>query len=270
MIEGLNIRCNVGPFEVLRSPHLQLTYRRRAVVSRASIHMQDADGQIRAGLAVGQAVRLRFGYRGAGGLWHDWQGRVARITQAPQAGQDTVAVEAVGREQALLDTLVTESFYGEPASVVARRLLSRTALPVAAVDIPDVILPHQVFSRVSVARAIKQLDVSIVRAFGHDLSRHALWLSEDGWRWSAGDEPGDTYLIESAANLLEHEPPESEGGMGKVTAALLPSLTHSRMVRIRDARRQCSVTMRAQEVLHDLSAGANITTVLYGADEGWG
>lgn len=267
MIEGINIRCNVGPFEVLRSPHMQLLYRRRAVVSRASVHMQDADGQIRAGLAVGQTVRLRFGYRGAGGLWHDWQGRVARITQA---GQDTVAVEAVGLEQALLDTQVTESFYGEPAAVVARRLLQRTGLPVATVDIPDVVLPHQVFSRVSVARAVKQLDVTLARAFGHDLSRHALWLSEDGWRWSAEDEPGDTYLIESAANLLEHQPPEVESGMGRITAALLPGLTHSRKVRIRDARRRCSVTARAQEVLHDLSAGANITTVLYGADEGWG
>lgn len=267
MIEGINIRCNVGPFEVLRSPHMQLLYRRRAVVSRASIHMQDAGGEIRAGLAVGQTVRLRFGYRGDAGLWHDWQGRVARITQA---GNDTVAVEAVGQEQALLDTQVTESFYGEPASVVARRLLSRTGLPVSAVDIPDVVLPHQVFSRVSVARAIKQLDVSLSRAFGHDLSRHALWLGAAGLLWSADDEPGDTYLIESAANLLEHEPPETEGGMGRITAALLPGLTHSRRVRLRDARRQCSVTARAQEVLHDLSAGANITTVLYGADTGWG
>lgn len=270
MIEGLNVRCNVGPFEVLRSPHLQLIYRRRAVVSRASIHMQDGDGQIRAGLAVGQAVRLRFGYRGpdsAASLWHDWQGRIARITQA---GQDTVAMEAVGREQALLDTRITESFYGEPAAVVARRLLQRTGLPVAAVDIPDVVLPHQVFSQTTVARAIKQLDITLARAFGHDLLRHALWLSKDGWRWSAGGEPGDTYLIESAANLLEHEPPETEGGMGRITAALLPGLTHSRTLRIRDARRGFSEAARAQEVLHDLSAGANITTVLYGADEGWG
>lgn len=270
MIEGLNIRCNVGPFEVLRSPHLQLVYRRRAVVSRASIHMQDAGGEVRAGLAVGQAVSLRFGYRGAGpygGLWHDWQGRVARITQA---GPDTVAVEAVGQEQALLDTRVTESFYGEPANVVARRLLARTGLPVAMVDIGEDILPHQVFSSVTVARAIKQLDMSLARAFGRDLSRHALWLSVDGWRWSAGDEPGDVYLIESAENLLTHEPPEQQGGMGTVTAALLPGLTHSRQVRIRDSRRQFSEMVRAQEVLHDLSAGANVTTVLYGADVGWG
>ena len=34
MIEGLNIRCNVGPVEVLRSPFMELVFRRRAVVSR--------------------------------------------------------------------------------------------------------------------------------------------------------------------------------------------------------------------------------------------
>ena len=29
MIEGLNVRCNVGPLEVLRSPFLELVFRRR-------------------------------------------------------------------------------------------------------------------------------------------------------------------------------------------------------------------------------------------------
>ena len=59
MIEGINIRCNVGPFEVLRSPRLTLSFRRRAVVSRAEIDLPDPDGSIRAGLAVAQAVEAK-------------------------------------------------------------------------------------------------------------------------------------------------------------------------------------------------------------------
>lgn len=61
MIEGINIRCNVGPFEVLRSPRLTLSFRRRAVVSRAEIDLPDPNGSIRAGLAdgAGRARALR-------------------------------------------------------------------------------------------------------------------------------------------------------------------------------------------------------------------
>lgn len=68
----------------------------------------------------------------------------------------------------LATTLVTESFYKESARAVAARLLARTGLPVAGVDIPDAELPHQVFSRVPVARALKQLETSLTRAFGAD------------------------------------------------------------------------------------------------------
>lgn len=265
MIEGINIRCTVGPFEVLRSPRIELTYRRRAVCSRAALDIPDTSGSIRAGLQQGQPVRIRFGYRGEENLWHDWQGTVEAVEQA---GPDTVRVAAVGREKALTTTMVTESFYGEPASVVARRLLERTGLPVAEVGIPPDVLPHQVFSGVSVARAIKQLECSLTRSFGHDLTRHAVWLGADGLRWAAGDEPGDVYLIESAANLLTHTPPVAQGGMGSVSAVLLPGLTASRKVRIRDSRRAFAETVRAQEVTHLL--GENTTTVLYGADNGWG
>lgn len=265
MIEGINIRCTIGPFEVLRSPRIELTYRRRAVCSRAALDIPDTNGTVRANVVQGDAVRVRFGYRGENTLWHDWQGTVEGVEQA---GPDTVRVAAVGREKALTTTMVTESFYGEPASVVARRLLERTGLPVAEVGIPPDVLPHQVFSGVSVARAIKQLECSLTRSFGHDLTRHAVWLGANGLRWSAGDEPGDVYLIESAANLLTHTPPVAQGGMGSVSAVLLPGLTASRKVRIRDSRRAFAETVRAQEVTHLL--GENTTTVLYGADNGWG
>ena len=74
MIEGINIRCNVGGVEVLRSPRIVLTLRRRAVVSTCEVDIPDADGQVQASLAKKQAVRVRFGHRGEGGTWHDWSG----------------------------------------------------------------------------------------------------------------------------------------------------------------------------------------------------
>lgn len=272
MLEGLNIRCDVGPVEVLRTPYLELAYKRRAVLTRCVLQIPDPQGAVRAALAVGQSMAVRFGYRGPTNFWHEWQGTVEQIDQpgADAANPDAVTVRGVGKEKALATTLVTESFYQESAQAVARRLLSRTGLPVGAVNIPGDMLPHQVFSRVPVARAIKQLENTLQRSFGHDLSKHAVWLGAGGLMWSDGDEPGAVYVIETAANLIDHTPPVMPGAMGAVRSVLLPRLTDGRQVRIRDARRGITALERAEEVIHVLQAGGNSTTVLYGKKAGWG
>ena len=265
MIEGINIRCTVGSVEVLRSPRIVLTLRRRAVVTTCEVDIPDADGSVQAGLARKQAVRVRFGHRGEGGTWHDWSGT---IKDFQPAGADAVRVFAVGLEQALIDTTVTEAMHGEPADVVARRLMAQTGLPVATVSIPSETMPHIVFSGVTVARAIRQLTGSLERSWGHDLSRHAVWLGEAGLYWSDEDEPGDVFVIESAANLIRNSP--NPAGMSFAVSSILPGLTHSRLVRIRDARRQFSELVRAQEVIHSLGTDGNTTTIGYGKDDGWG
>lgn len=103
-------------------------------------------------LATGQPVAVRWGYRGETGFWQEWEGTVEGIDQprADSSSADAVTVHAVGREKVLTTTDVTESFYREPADVVARRLLARTGLAVGAVDVPGDVLPYQVFSGVSV------------------------------------------------------------------------------------------------------------------------
>lgn len=265
MIEGINIRCTVGNFEVLRSPRIVLTLRRRAVLTHCEVDIPDADGAIQAELAKKQMVRVRFGHRGDGGTWHDWSGT---IKDFQPAGTDAIRVFAVGLEQALIDTTVTEAMHGEPADVVARRLFAATGLPVAGIRVPAETFPHIVFSGVTVARAIKQLAASLERSWGHDLSRHAVWLGESGLYWSDEGEPGDVFVVESGANLITNSPNPS--GMSYAVSTVLPGLTHSRNIRIRDARRQYSEVVRAQEVIHALGAGGNTTTIGYGQDEGWG
>lgn len=265
MIEGINIRCNVGSFEVLRSPRIVLTLRRRAVVSTCEVDIPDADGSVQTGLAKKQAVRVRFGHRGEGGTWHDWQGTIKDFVPA---GADTIRVFAVGLEQALIDTTVLTALHGEPSDVVARRLLTATGLPVAGINIPVETFPHIVFSHVTVARALKQLSSSLERSWGHDLSKHAVWLGASGLYWSDGNEPGDIFVVEAAANMISCSP--NPAGMSYAVSTVLPGLTHSRQVRIRDTRRQYSELVRAEEVIHSLGPDGNTTTIGYGANEGWG
>jgi hypothetical protein len=272
IIEGLNVRCNIGPVQILRTPYLELAYKRRAVLTRAVVEIPDPFGLIRAAVAVGQPMILRFGYRGGQNLWHEWEGLIDKIDQPGLDAEnpDALTVRGVGLEKALSTTIVTESFYMEPAYTVALRLLARTGLPVGMVDIPGDLLPHQVFSGVTVARALKQLENSLQRSLGYDLSQHAVWLGAAGLMWSLGDEPGPAYIIETAQNLVDHTPPPREGDMGSVVSVLMPGLRDGMRVRIRDKRRGVYTLARAEEVIHVLQARGNSTTVLYGKQAGWG
>ena len=266
MIEGLNIRCNVGGFEVLRTPRLKLNYRRRAVLTRGEIDIPDPDGSIRPALAEKQSVHFRFGYRGEAGFWHEWEGTIDGFGPA---GPDAFRVLAVGKELPLQETVITESYHGEPAVTVAKRILAATGLPLGEITIPGDILPHIVFSSVPVSRAIRQLSQSLERSFGHDLSRHAVWLGEKGLCWSDGDEPGPTYTVATCENLIEHAPAAEPGGLSRIDAALLPGLTGSQKIRLQDTRRGIDTLVKALEVEHLLEAGTNNTRILYGEERGW-
>lgn len=265
MIAGLNVRCMVGPFEVLRSPRIELVSRRRDVVTTCKIDVPDPTGEARQSLAKKQKVEIRFGHRGEGGLWQEWEGEIKDFTQD---GPDLLRVSCVGLEQALIDTRITLAMHGEPADVVGKRLLAASGLPVAEVFIPVETFPHMVFSNVTVARAIKQLSQTLERSFGHDLSKHAVWLGEAGLYWSAESEPGPVYVAETACNLMSNSPNPS--GMSQAVCTLMPGLTASRMVRIRDTKRDVCELVRAEEVTHRLGAGGNTTTIGYGCEQGWG
>lgn len=265
-LEGINIRCNIGPYEVLRTPRLRILYRRSALVSRAEIDLPDPDGSIASALNLGDSCRLRFWYRGGNGLSHDFHGVIDGF--AP-GGPRTIRVLIAGREIALLKTLITESYHKEPADLVARRILTMSGFDITELGIPNDILPHIVFSRVSIAVACRQIRESLERAFGHDLSKHALWLGGDGLRWSDGFEPGDTYVVASAENLIEHTPVTAPKGLSRIVSVPLPGLTHSMRVQIRDAHHKTNALVKAQEVEHLLEDGQNRTTILYGGEYGW-
>lgn len=264
MIEGLNIRCNIGRFLILRSPRIVLSSVRRSVVSTCEIDIPDPDGSIHLGLEKRQKAQIRFGFRGEENFWQEWEGTVKDF----QAVKDAMRVFCVGREQALIDTRITQAMHGEPADIVARRLMESTGLPVASIEIPSQTFPHIVFSNVTVARAIKQLSQTLERSFGADMSAHAIWLGEAGLYWSAGNEPGKTYVVETAQNLISCSP--NPAGMSHVTSTLLPGLSASMQVRIRDKLRDYSELVRAEEVIHTLGVNGNTTTIGYGINSGWG
>lgn len=274
-IQGLSMRITVGGMELRRAPRILLTYKRRTILSTCEIDIPDPDGDIIGQIVKDQPVDVQFWYRGGGlGVRHHWKGTVegrAQAQQTERTGPDVVRVFAVGLEKKLLTTRVTEAMHGEPASVVAKRLLAKTGLPVATVAVPEDVLPHIVFSDAPVALALKQLAWSLERSFGHDLSKHAVWLGESGLYWSDGDEPGNTPTIATCEMLLTHSPNTDVSHLSEAVSILYPGIRDSQQVRIRDARRGTDETTRAEEVSHLIrEERCNTTTIRYGADYGWG
>lgn len=270
MIEGLNYNCTVGPVDVYRSPLIELTYKRRAVLTRCVIEIPDPKGEIRGQLSKDQPISLQFDYRGKG-MKHTFEGFIDKIDQPDHDGPniDAIVVRGVGKEKSLLETKVKESFRKESTLAVAKRLMAMSGLPLGTVDIPDEILPHQIFSNVTIARALKQIEHTLVRQFDHDMTKHAVWLGESGLMWSPEKEPGDVYVIATAENLIDHVPPVKDGEMGAIMSSLLPGLKDSMEIRIEDKRRGVNSTERAEEVIHTLREYSNMTTVMYGKKTGW-
>ncbi len=267
MIEGVSIRAKIGAYEVLRSPKIVIESKRRQIVGTASLEVPDPTGEIRNGLNLGDKVQIIMRYKGDNPLEQTWQGTIYSL----QTEADNIIVIAKGLEQVLLDTFITEAFYEEPANIVAKRILEKTGYSIKTVDFGEFGLPYQVFSRCTVAGAIKQLSQTISQSYQVDLSKHALWLDNNRqWNFSNGNEDGDIFIIETAKNLLSHRPPQKQGEMGELETVLLPSLTHSRIIKIRDSVRDIVQEVRAQEVTHKMEQGKNRTIIRYGKDEGWG
>lgn len=201
---------------------------------------------------------------------------MARIKPDPHVVENRAQCEGALAEMAALDRKLS-AIENEMRETVdgAKTKAGQLAGPLQArrkelaVEIPEEVLPYQVFSGVSVARAVKQLSHTLERSFGHDMSRHALWLGASGLTWSAGDEPGDVYSVATAENLIAHTPPQTPEGVGVVVSVLLPGLTHSRLVHISDTRRGVDATVRALDVVHTLQDGGNSTAISYGKDTGW-
>lgn len=273
-IMGLSMKITIGGLELRRCPRVVLTYRRRTVLSQCEIDVSDPTGELIGSVAKDQPIDVQFWYRGGWGERHQWKGTVEGKGQSmadTRTGPDIFRVLGTGEEKKLLTTKVKEAMTGEPADVVAKRLLAKTGLPVATVKIPGDILPHIVFADVPVSRALKQLDYTLQRAFGHDLSKHAVWLGKAGLYWSDEDEPGAVPQLASGEMLLTHSPNSDPSHYAEAVCILYPGLRDSRKVLIKDARRGMTMTVRAEEVIHELNeSAANTTTVRYGADYGWG
>jgi len=262
MIAGVLLQIAVGDLIVQRCPRLELASHRHAPLSRAAIHLPDADGEIVQSVLPGDPVNIRYGYRG--GDTGEWTGTVQGTRRV---NRDQLCILADGPDLPLVTTTVRECYADESAMAIARHILDHAGLPVARLDIPDEIIPHFPLSTVPCCMAVRQL-LHTLQRIGHDMRRTALWLGRDGLNLGDFDEPGAIPVIESEGNLIRHQPSESRKGLHQLETFLLPGLSHSRRFRLTDTRLGTDRTFRALGVRHVIEPDRMRTFIGYGRELG--
>lgn len=260
MIAGVLLQIAVGGFIIQRCPRLELASRRHAPLSRAAIHLPDADGSLAREALAGDAVDITYGYRG---------GEVARWTGTVQGtkrvNRDQLCILADGPDLPLVTTTVRECYAEDSAMAIARHILGHAGLPLARLDIPDEIIPRFPISTIPIWQAIRQLLHTLQRT-GHDMRRTALWLGADGLNLGDFDEPGEVPVIESKGNLIRHQPSASQAGLNQLETFLLPGLSHSRRFKLMDIRIGVDQTFRALDVRHVIEPERMRTFIGYGRE----
>lgn len=264
MIAGVRVHIEVGGAVVQRCPRLVITSRRHAPVTCAAIHIPDADGAVARWMPAGAPVAVEYGYRG--GETATWVGTVRTVRRV---NRDQHCLLADGPDLPLTTIRIRECYADESSAAIARHLLGHAGLPVAAIDIPDEIIPRFPVSTIPVWQAARQLLHTLWRSFGHDMAATALWLGRDGLNLGDFDEPGDTPVIAAGENLIRHRPSGQPHALGEIETYLLPGLAHSRLVRLVDDRLGVDAASRALEVRHVIEREKARTFVGYGVEHVW-
>lgn len=266
-ITGLQLHITINGMVVERCPQCLITFDRYTVTSYGMIDVPDPDGSFMRLIKPGQSVTVRFGYRGQAA--REWKGLVDGWQPGAGMNRDQITVQVLGPEWVpFMNTRITESFLEESADVLARLLLAKTGYPLGTIDLPAVAIHRFTLCDVPVWQAMEQLARSCGTAHGQDMSRHALWLDDDGAiQYGPHDDDADSQpVIATGAGLIAHYPAQSPKARGSVETFLLPAMRDGRTFRLQDARRGVDGVLRAVRVEHRIEQNKARTWLRYGGE----
>jgi hypothetical protein len=263
-VNGLNLEINVGDLEVFRAPHWWIESLRHFPLGRAGITLPDPKGDLYQVVKTGDPVSISVGYRDQAQAL--WTGTVT--ARYPGATCDQLEIRAADASLALAETKILQAWENETPEALIAWVIRQTGLPVGSIMETGMVLPRVSAANVPAWQLIRQIKASCSSAFGLDMTKWALWLGESGVNWGDFDEPGDTVEIATGANLIDHEPCDWRSGMGLIETFLLPELSHSRLVRLKDDKRRIDAVYRALRVRHEGTPDRIRTFIWYGVEHG--
>ena len=260
-LSGIYLEITIDGQRVPRCPECVIELSRRLALTRAQLTLPDPDGSVWRFLRVGQKVEIRYSYRGALSVG-EFAGTVGHY-EPSVCQRDQVVVRADGPERPLLSVRMKESWMDEPATVLARRILAASGLPVGFIALPDVVIPRMSVCRVNLREAICQLVNSIETGFGQNLSGHSLRLEDGKWVLDEKTLPGNKLVVATGSGLIRHR--RSGFGM-EVETWLSPFVKPMMAFNLEDQRRGISGEMKADSVIHRIMPKSVRTFLTYGGE----
>jgi len=263
-LSAVRIDITIGSLQVQRAPIWWIESQRHYPLGRCGLTLPDPHGELYNAINPDDVVTITFGYRGE--VLAEWHGTVA--TRVPGKTIDQLEVRVIDLAKPLDTVKIKQAWENESPEAIVTWAIRQTGLKVGKIGETGMLLPRFSAANIPVWQLIQQVQQSTRSAFALDMSKWALWLGKDGVNWGDFDEPGDVVTIATPDNLIIHDPTDWTIGRALIETVLTPDLTHSRLVHLKDDRRQIDDTYRLQRVRHEGTPDKIRTFVWYGRENG--
>ncbi|MDD2853869.1 MAG: hypothetical protein PHY09_18430 [Desulfuromonadaceae bacterium] len=263
-LSGLHLQITIGNYKITRCPRWWIESLRHFPLGRAGVTLPDPDGELYTAITEDEPVVITFGYRDQAPV--EWRGTVAR--RYPGETADQLEIRAIDQSKPLSTVNIKQAWENETPEAIVAFAIRQAGLKVGKIGETGMVLPRFSAATIPVWQLIQQVKQSCREAFALDMSQWALWLGKDGVNWGDFDEPGDVVTIATFENLIQHSPTDWTSGMSLVETFLTPDLSHSRLIHLKDERRQVDATHRALRVRHEGTPDKIRTFVWYGRENG--
>lgn len=263
-ITGIRTEIKIGRTQILRCPSCLIESERHQALSRATLTLADASGELFRTFAKGDSVQIKLGYRDQPPTI--WTGSVRWVGKGET--KDQITIGAVDRAMPLLTTRLKQVWENETPEAIVDYAIRQAGLPVGRIGQIGMVLPRVIASDVSVWQLVQQIALSCYQSFALDMGRWAFWLGSEGVNWGDFDEPGSIPIIATGAGLLNHEPAVGAFGRGRIVSLLQPDLMHSRRVQIKDRRRGIDAVHRVLSCEQLIEPNKIRTHIEYGVEHG--
>jgi len=168
----------------------------------------------------------------------------------------------MGPEKPLFFTRMTESWFEEPAPILARRILAASGLSVGRVDLPEEVIPRMTVSGWPLRNAVMALMKTLEDGFAHKLSHYSLRM-ESGTLFLDGKAvDGLQPIIATGAGIIRNN--TGKGIQNGIETYLIPYMRAGMQFTLDDTRKGVEGVFMADVVIHAIRPKAVRTFIYYG------
>lgn len=260
-IKGIKIDINLAGMKVNRCPQCSIIYSCRAALTKARLSIPDPRAEVEKLLKPGAPVSIKFGFRG--GEPGIFKGKITGYGPG-EVNRDELAVYASGPELPILENSISESWYEEPASVIAKRIISQSGLIPEIIELPDLVIPRMTLSGVNTREGIMQLMHTLETGFNLNFGSTRLEMKNKSLCLTQQKRKGPKFIIETGGGIITNRTLNKGGSSKVVETFLLPGILPGQEIIINDKKKGINSTFSVDEVTHSFRSQEIRTFISYG------